>query len=57
MGSFLEQIVRTEDEPRPKRKRQLRRLRKLKNLKDAKISETFFKMQVDLAVTKTVQEQ
>ena len=42
MASFLEQIVPTEDEPRPKTKRQLRRLRKLKNLRGPKISETFF---------------
>ena len=57
MGSFLEQIGPTEEEPRPKKKRQLQPLRKLKNLKGAKMSETFFKMLVDLAATETVHEQ
>ena len=55
MESFLEQIVPTEDEPRPRKKKTTSTTKK--NLKGTKILETFFKMLLELAVTKTVQEQ
>ena len=55
MESFLEQIVPTEDEPRPKTKKKTSTTKKTEKPKGCK--ETFFKMLVDLAVIKTVQEQ
>ena len=57
MGSFFEQIVRTEDEPRPKKKKTTSTTKKTEKPKGCKDIRNFFKMPVDLAVTKTVQEQ
>ena len=55
MGSFLELIVPTEDEPRLKKKKTTSATKKTE--KPKKTSETFFKMLIDLAVAKAVQEQ
>ena len=57
MESFLEQIVPTEDEPRPKKKKTTSTTKKTEKPKGCKDISTFFKMLVDLEVTKTVQEQ
>ena len=43
MGSFLEQIVPTEDDPRPKEKKTTSTTKKTEKPKGAKISETFSK--------------
>ena len=57
MGSFLEQIVQTEDKPRPKKKKTTSTTKKAEKPKVCKDIRNFFKMLVDLSVTKTVQEQ
>ena len=56
-GRFLEQIVPTDDEPRPKKKKITLTTKKTEKPKGCKDIRTFFKMLVDLAVTKTIQEQ
>ena len=57
MGSFLEQIVPTEDDPRPKEKKSTSTAKKTEKPKGCKDIRNVFKMLVDLAVTKTVKEQ
>ena len=60
MESFLEQIVPTEDEPRPRKKKTTSTIKKTEKPKRYKDIRNFFQNAVSnkmLAVTKTVQEQ
>ena len=60
MESFLEQIVPTEDEPRPRKKKTTSTTKKTEKPKRYKDIRNFFQNAVSnkmLAVTKTVQEQ